>query len=100
MEPQLLFAVLFLGLMSMVEFGLRLRQVSRGIAEDRHLGARPTREGSITGGERGSAIMGTTGTVVVDRDDYKICDLKGNKTNEFKAACLRCRGASGVMKYK
>jgi hypothetical protein len=44
--------------------------------------------------------MGTTGTVVVDRDDYKICDLKGNKTNEFKAACLRCRGASGVMKCK
>jgi hypothetical protein len=29
--------------------------------------------------------MGTTGTVVVDRDGYEIYDLKGNKTNEFKA---------------
>ena len=37
------------------------------------------------GRDRGSAIMGTTGTVVVDRDGYEIFDLKGNKTNEFKA---------------
>ena len=37
------------------------------------------------GRDRGSAIMGTTGTVVVDRDGYEIYDLKGNKTNEFKA---------------
>jgi predicted dehydrogenase len=36
------------------------------------------------GRDRGSAIMGTTGTVVVDRDGYEIYDLKGNKTNEFK----------------
>ncbi len=34
--------------------------------------------------DRGSAIMGTTGTVVVDRDGYEIYDLKGNKTSEFK----------------
>ncbi len=33
--------------------------------------------------ERGSAIMGTTGTVVVDRDGYEIYDLKGKKTSEF-----------------
>src|SRR5216683_2405827 len=33
------------------------------------------------GRDRGSAIMGTTGTVVVDRDGYEIYDLKGNKTN-------------------
>ncbi len=35
--------------------------------------------------DRGSAIMGTTGTVVVDRGGYEIYDLKGNKTSEFKA---------------
>jgi predicted dehydrogenase len=34
--------------------------------------------------DRGSAIMGTTGSVVVDRDGYEIYDLKGNKTSEFK----------------
>lgn len=37
------------------------------------------------GRDRGSAIMGTTGTVVVDRDGYEIYDLKGKKTSEFKA---------------
>jgi predicted dehydrogenase len=36
------------------------------------------------GRDRGSAIMGTTGTVLVDRDGYEIYDLKGTKTNEFK----------------
>jgi predicted dehydrogenase len=36
------------------------------------------------GRDRGSAIMGTTGAVVVDRDGYEIYDLKGNKTSEFK----------------
>lgn len=36
------------------------------------------------GRDRGSAIMGTTGTVVMDRDGYEIYDLKGNKTSEFK----------------
>ena len=34
--------------------------------------------------DRGSAIMGTTGSVLVDRDGYEIFDLKGNKTGEFK----------------
>ena len=34
--------------------------------------------------DRGSAIMGTTGTVVMDRDGYEIYDLKGKKTGEFK----------------
>src|SRR2546427_8764168 len=37
------------------------------------------------GRDRGSAIMGTNGTVVVDRDGYEIYNLKGNKTSEFKA---------------
>jgi predicted dehydrogenase len=35
--------------------------------------------------DRGSTIVGTTGTVLVDRDGYEIYDLKGNKTSEFKA---------------
>jgi predicted dehydrogenase len=34
--------------------------------------------------DRGSTIMGTTGTVLVDRDGYEIYDLKGKKTSEFK----------------
>ena len=33
---------------------------------------------------RGSTIMGTEGTVLVDRDGYEIYDLKGKKTSEFK----------------
>ena len=35
--------------------------------------------------DRGSTIVGTTGTVLVDRDGYEVYDLKGNKTSEFKA---------------
>ncbi len=35
--------------------------------------------------DRGSAIMGTTGTVVVDRDGYEVYDLKGKKTDEVRA---------------
>jgi len=34
--------------------------------------------------DRGSAIMGTTGTAVVDRDGYDIFDLHGKKTSEFR----------------
>jgi hypothetical protein len=37
------------------------------------------------GRDRGAAIIGTTGTVVVDRDGYEIYDLKGKMTSEFKA---------------
>ena len=35
--------------------------------------------------DRGSTIMGTTGTVLVDRDGYEIYDLKGKKTGEMRA---------------
>jgi predicted dehydrogenase len=35
--------------------------------------------------DRGSVIMGTTGSVLVDRDGYEIFDLKGKKTGEKKA---------------
>jgi predicted dehydrogenase len=34
--------------------------------------------------DRGSAIMGTTSTVIVDRDGYEVFDLKGSKTGEFE----------------
>jgi predicted dehydrogenase len=34
--------------------------------------------------DRGATIMGTTGTVLVDRDGYEIYDLNGKKTSEFK----------------
>lgn len=37
------------------------------------------------GRDRGSTIMGTTGTVLVDRDGYEVYDLDGKKTSEFKA---------------
>jgi predicted dehydrogenase len=36
------------------------------------------------GRDRGSTIMGTTGTVLIDRDGYEIYDLKGDKISEFK----------------
>ena len=38
------------------------------------------------GRDRGSTIMGTNGTVLVDRDGYEIYNLKGDKTGEFRAA--------------
>ena len=36
------------------------------------------------GRDRGAAIIGTTGAVVVDRDGYEIYDLDGKKKNEFR----------------
>lgn len=36
------------------------------------------------GRDRGSTIMGTTGTVLVDRDGYEVYDLHGKKTDEYK----------------
>jgi predicted dehydrogenase len=35
--------------------------------------------------DRGSLIVGTTGTVFVDGDGYEIYDLKGAKTSEYKS---------------
>jgi len=37
------------------------------------------------GRDRGSTVMGTTGTVLVDRDGYEIYDLDGKRTSEFRA---------------
>ena len=34
--------------------------------------------------DRGSTIMGTTGTALIDRDGYEVYDLKGNKASEYK----------------
>jgi predicted dehydrogenase len=34
--------------------------------------------------DRGSTIMGTNGSVLVDRDGYEIYDLSGKKTSEFR----------------
>jgi predicted dehydrogenase len=36
------------------------------------------------GRDRGSTIMGTTGTVLIDRDGYEVYDLSGKKTSEYK----------------
>jgi predicted dehydrogenase len=35
--------------------------------------------------DRGVAVIGTTGTVIIDRGGYEIFDLKGNKAGEFVA---------------
>ncbi|MFP5236331.1 MAG: Gfo/Idh/MocA family protein [Acidobacteriota bacterium] len=35
--------------------------------------------------DRGTVVMGTTGSVLVDRDGYEIYDLKGHKKSEFRA---------------
>jgi predicted dehydrogenase len=37
------------------------------------------------GRDRGAAIMGTKGSVVVDRDGYEVYDADGQKQSEFKA---------------
>ena len=34
--------------------------------------------------DRGSCIIGTTGSVIIDRGGYEVYDLKGKKTDEFK----------------
>lgn len=34
--------------------------------------------------ERGSSILGTEGSVLLDRDGYEVYDLKGRKTDEYK----------------
>jgi predicted dehydrogenase len=48
------------------------------------------------GRDRGSTIMGTEGTVLVDRDGYEIYDLKGNKKSEFKADKVKTSSADLV----
>jgi len=43
--------------------------------------------------ERGSLIVGTTGSVIVDRDGYEVFDQNGKKTDEFKANAVRTSSA-------
>jgi predicted dehydrogenase len=38
----------------------------------------------LYGRDRGSTILGTTGSVLVDRDGYEVYDLNGKMTSEFK----------------
>ena len=40
------------------------------------------------GRDRGSVIMGTTGSVLLDRDGYEIYDLGGKKLSEFKVGTV------------
>jgi predicted dehydrogenase len=40
------------------------------------------------GRDRGSAIMGTTGTALIDRDGYEVYDLGGKKTDEYKVGSV------------
>ena len=42
--------------------------------------------------DRGSAITGTNGSVVVDRGGYEVYDLKGNKIREVKAGAVTSSG--------
>jgi predicted dehydrogenase len=42
--------------------------------------------------DRGSAIIGTHGSVLVDRGGYEVYDLKGNKTREVKAGMATSSG--------
>jgi predicted dehydrogenase len=48
------------------------------------------------GRDRGSVIMGTTGSVIVDRDGYEVFDLKGKKTGEFKVSNSQTASADTV----
>src|SRR5258708_1590795 len=52
------------------------------------------------GRDRGSAILGTTGTMSVDLDGHEIYDIKGNKTNKFKVgrttSSADLRGAQSI----
>lgn len=38
----------------------------------------------LYGRDRGAAIMGTTGSVIIDRGGYEVYDLNGKQTDEFK----------------
>jgi predicted dehydrogenase len=43
--------------------------------------------------ERGSVILGTSGSVIIDRDGYEVYDLAGKKTDTFLASSERTSSA-------
>jgi predicted dehydrogenase len=49
------------------------------------------------GRDRGSAILGTTGTVLVDRGGYEIYDIHGAKTSEYKVSRLAATSSSDLI---
>lgn len=51
----------------------------------------------LYGRDRGSTIMGTTGTILVDRDGYEVYDWKGVKTSEHLAAKTASASSSDLV---
>jgi predicted dehydrogenase len=51
----------------------------------------------VYGRDRGVCVMGTKGSVVVDRDGYEVYDLKGNKTSEFKVPKDKATSSSDTI---
>ena len=49
------------------------------------------------GRDRGSTIMGTTGTVLIDRGGYEIYDLHGAKTSEYKVSGPAATSSSDLI---
>jgi hypothetical protein len=50
----------------------------------------------MQGRDRGSQILGTTGSVLVDRDGYEVYDRNGKKTSEFRAQAEKTSSADLV----
>ncbi|MES2391213.1 MAG: Gfo/Idh/MocA family oxidoreductase [Acidobacteriota bacterium] len=50
----------------------------------------------LYGRDRGSMIMGTKGSVLIDRDGYEIYDLGGKKIDEFKVSKAKTESADLV----
>ncbi|MGA7523518.1 MAG: Gfo/Idh/MocA family oxidoreductase [Acidobacteriaceae bacterium] len=47
--------------------------------------------------DRGSTILGTTGSVLVDRDGYEIYDLDGHKTGEYRVPKNNANSSADVI---
>jgi predicted dehydrogenase len=47
--------------------------------------------------DRGSTILGTTGSVLVDRDGYEIYDLDGHKTSEYRVPKQNANSSADVI---
>jgi predicted dehydrogenase len=51
----------------------------------------------LYGRDRGVCVMGTTGSVIIDRESYEIYDLKGNKTSEFRVPAEKSNSSSDTI---